>query len=525
MSFFRNRVARRSGRAAGAPTFHDALVDPALFGKWFSGPSFASWRALAKAIEGEALDDAERAIFRELTGRMRAPTTPADEVWIVKGRRAGGSLFAAALAVYTAAFGDFPSRLAPGEVATVMLLAADRKQSRVLMNYCAGFIDASPLLASLVTARTAESISLSTRATIEIHTSSFRSVRGYAIALAVSDELAFWEGDGQGSANPAAEVLVALRPALASLGGRLVCVSSPYARRGPLWQTFSKKFGANDPRVLVIKGTTQQFNPTIDPGIIARALDEDEPSARAEWLAEFRRDIENFVSQEAIAAVVVRGRFELPPVPSVQYVAFTDPSGGSADSMTLAIAHHQDGRGVLDCVREVTPPFSPEAVVAEFAALVKTYRCTTVTGDRYGGEWPREQWRKCGVEYLIAEQDRSALYLTLLPAINSGSSKVELLDHTRLLAQLAALERRTGPSGRDRVDHPAYAGAHDDVVNAAAGALVLAGAAVHYGPIRDLFELSSASPVAGLFDSCYGAGSTGESVASALDSAWGKNNW
>src|SRR5207249_4461902 len=99
-----------------------------------------------------------------------------------------------------------------------------------------------------------------------------------------------------------------------------------------------------------VRGTTQQFNPTIDPLIIQRALDEDEHAARAEWLAEFRRDVESFISREAIDAVVVPGRFELAPVSGVHYVAFTDPSGGSADSMTLALAHEQDGRAVLDCL-------------------------------------------------------------------------------------------------------------------------------------------------------------------------------
>jgi hypothetical protein len=39
-----------------------------------------------------------------------------------------------------------------------------------------------------------------------------------------------------------------------------------------------------------------------------------------------------------VEAAVVQGRFELPPTPGGVYVAFVDPSGGSSDSMTLAIA-------------------------------------------------------------------------------------------------------------------------------------------------------------------------------------------
>jgi hypothetical protein len=46
-----------------------------------------------------------------------------------------------------------------------------------------------------------------------------------------------------------------------------------------------------------------------------------------------------------------------------------------------------------------------------------------------------------------------------------------LLDHPRLVNQLIALERRTARGGRDSIDH-APGGAHDDVVNACAGALV-----------------------------------------------------
>ena len=46
---------------------------------------------------------------------------------------------------------------------------------------------------------------------------------------------------------------------------------------------------------------------------------------------------------------------------------------------------------------------SPEAVTEEYAKLIRQYRCTTVYGDRYGGEWPREQFRKHGVNYEPAD--------------------------------------------------------------------------------------------------------------------------
>src|SRR5207247_10982537 len=120
-----------------------------------------------------------------------------------------------------------------------------------------------------------------------------------------------------------------------------------------------------------------------------------EAAARAEWLAEFRRDIESFVSREAVDACIVAGRIEIAPVEDISYRAFCDPSGGSADSFTVAVAHRDpSGKAVLDCVRERKPPFSPEAVVKEFADLLALYSITEVEGDRYAGEWPREQVRK-----------------------------------------------------------------------------------------------------------------------------------
>jgi hypothetical protein len=68
-----------------------------------------------------------------------------------------------------------------------------------------------------------------------------------------------------------------------------------------------------------------------------------------------------------------------------------------------------------------------------------------VTGDRYPGEWPREQFRKLDINYEPAAKPKSDLYRDLLPAINSGT--VALLDHPRLVAQLCGLERRTARGG------------------------------------------------------------------------------
>ncbi len=250
----------------------------------------------------------------------------------------------------------------------------------------------------------------------------------------------------------------------------LLCASSPYAKRGALWNAFKRHYGKPGP-VLVWKADTGTMNSTIPQEVIDEAYERDPIAAASEFGAVFRSDIESFVSQEAVEACVEIGCFERAPLSGVGYSAFCDPSGGSVDSFTLAIAHRgRDGRVVLDCVRERMPPFSPEDVVDEFAAVLKSYRCAIVHGDRYAGEFPRELFQKRGVTYRPSERSKSELYVELLPMINSR--RVDLLDDRKAIAQLCGLERRTARSGKDSIDHAP--GGHDDRINAIAGSLVAA---------------------------------------------------
>ncbi len=101
---------------------------------------------------------------------------------------------------------------------------------------------------------------------------------------------------------------------------------------------------------------------------IGKPVGHDPASAAAEYMAKFRVDIETFVAREVIEAATFPDRRELPPIADQKYWAFVDPSGGSSDSMTLAIAHCEGETAVLDVVREVRPPFRPDSVVADFVA-------------------------------------------------------------------------------------------------------------------------------------------------------------
>jgi hypothetical protein len=450
-------------------TILDAIQIPGLWRPWFKDPqTWAAWRGFLKVLFGEELDPGELALFRECTGRQRPDSAGYKEAWLLCGRRSGKSFILALIACYLATFKDWREYIVPGEAATIMVIASDRKQARTIFRYARALLTRPPSLRQMVVREVADTIELDNDVVVEIHTASYSAVRGYTVVASLIDEIAFFPTD-EAASDPDVEVINALRPAMATVPAAMMLVaSSPYARRGALWDAFREHWGEDSP-ALVWKAATRRMNPTVPEAFIAAQYERDPDNAAAEYGAEFRRDIVAFIAREVVEAAVVPGRHELPPAGAVSYTAFVDPSGGSSDSMTLAIAHHGDdvNRRILDLVREWRAPFSPDNVVVEIVAILERYHLAAVSGDYYGAEWVGERFRSYGIDYRRAEKAKSQIYLELLGPLNSG--QVELLDQPRLIYQLCSLERKTARSGKDSIDHPPNG--HDDVINAAAGAL------------------------------------------------------
>lgn len=441
-------------------TIRDAMTDPALFGNQFSGESFAAWRALLAGFYGLPLDGAELAHWQELTGRQEAPNAPHDEMYMVVGRRGGKTQNAAQLAVYEAAFNDYTDRLSPGEVATVMVLAADRKQARSAFRYISGLLHSNPMTERMIVREDKETIELSNRTAIEVHTASFRAVRGYTVACCIADEVAFWRSED--SANPDHEIINAIRPAMATLDGKLVALSSPYARRGVLWDAY-RRYHGQPGSILVAQAPSRTMNPSLPARVVEQAMERDPEAAKAEYMAQFRNDLEQFLQRETVERAIRPSPLELPYNRDHRYGAFADPAGGGADEFTLAIGHPEDERVVVDVVRALKGV--PAEIVREYADLILSYGIKQVWLDRYAGSWPTDEFARHGIEAITADEPRTGLYLNTLAALNSD--RVELPPDDKLLNQFIGLERRTSRNGRESVDHPP--GSHDDRANAAAG--------------------------------------------------------
>jgi hypothetical protein len=450
-------------------TILDAIHDPLLFRPLFKDlATWNSWLIVLKAIFALPMDETDRTVFTSLTGRTTLPATQVRESWWVIGRRGGKSFIVALIAVFLACFFDYRPFLGPGEIGVVMVISTDRKQSRVIMRYLTAILNSVPMLRAMIVRQDSESIELNNGITIEITTASYRTIRGYTVVAALCDEIAFWRSED--SANPAEEILAAIIPAMSKIpGAMLIALGTPYRRSGPLYESYRRHYGQNDSPILVVQADTRTMNPSVPQSVIDRAFEQDPVNASAEYLAQFRSDVGSFLDGDLIERAIETGRRERAPIEAVHYWAFTDPSGGSHDSFTLAIGHHEKERLVLDVLRGITPPCDPSVVVKEFATILKSYRCDRVTGDHYSGQWVVESFEKKGVTYRHSDRNKSELYLETLPLFAQGC--IDLVDYQRLTMELMQLERRTARSGKDSVDHAP--GGHDDLANSCCGVLAL----------------------------------------------------
>jgi hypothetical protein len=253
----------------------------------------------------------------------------------------------------------------------------------------------------------------------------------------------------------------------------LLAASSPHARKGELWESYDKYFGKDDAPVLIWQASTREMNSSVPQAFIDQAIEKDPQKAAAEYLAQFRSDLEAYVSREVVEACTDKGVLERLPQHGISYVGFVDPAGGSGqDAMTLAIAHfdHPTQTVIVDLEREWRPPFSPEFVSEEFAKTLKRYKVATIASDRFGGDWPVEQFRHFDITVDPKAKPKSDLYSDLLSLLNS--KRIRLLDNPRGFNQLLSLERRVARGAKPTIDHPPAK--HDDIINAVAGAAVRA---------------------------------------------------
>lgn len=445
------------------PDIITALQDPLFFGKAFPDlDSFTCWLIILKAIFGLELSEEEREVFECVSGRTSPNPEGHKRIFLLAGRRSGKSRLSSTIAVFLALFGDWQKYLAPGEIVHIFIVAVDRAQAAVCLNYVKGLLEvAAPDLIEKVTF---DSISLKNRVTVDVRACNYKTGRGHACAAILCDEIGYWSDES--GANPAKEVVNSLVPTLLP-GGMLIAASTPRQRWGYLFEQFEAHWGKQDDPVLVIRAATQILNPLYDENTI-NALIANDPAFRAEYLAEWRSDLEQWLPRELLQLAMSGPALSLPDPAHRPYYCGIDPSGGGHDSYTAALCHVEGEKIVVDRIEERFSPLDPAQVTEEFATIMKAYGIRRIKSDRYAGMWPTAAYAKHSVAVEINDQSASELLLELGALIRMG--RVVLPESDRLLTQLTQLERKVRSGGHDVVEAPT--GGYDDLACALASAMV-----------------------------------------------------
>lgn len=482
-AFHERSFATGPEETAPAPTFVQCF--DTIFKDWFDLDSWGIWRIVAKAIFAEPLTSEELATFAKITGRTIAQDTPAKEVWLACGRRAGKDYFIAALVVWLACFRRY--RFNKGELGRIMLLAVDSDQADVLYAYVTGLVDSIPRLRRMVIKRSVKfgmrRTEFSTGVEILIKVADKRRVRGRTVVAVVADEVAHWFSEEHHS-NPDVEVLNAIRPGMLGVpGALLIGISSPYRRAGELFETDQRVWAKNGSPILFIRAATWVMRPdTPDhharyPTFTAELEAERERDPAffaAEFGAEYRLDLEDYLTLEQVQSVTVE-RSSLPYTEGMKCHAFIDTAGGEGqDSQVLAIGMElPEQRGAVCSLTEWKPPFDAMSAAIQVAEICAQYHVTTIVGDNYGGAQfasMLKQVSRSRIRYVVEEKKKTLLYRGFAGTVTGHL--IELLGAgetaQRGLRQIIRLEKR---NAGEVIDHPKSE--HDDIANAIAGLALL----------------------------------------------------
>ena len=438
-----------------------------------------------RAIYGLPLEtEWQREVYRHCTGRdaTKLPKSGFQTALILTGRRSGKSKIAAVIGAYSAALAGLESKLSAGETGLISVVSPTRKQGRIVRDYIRALFDAPMLAAEVVKERSQDAFQLRNGNRLEILASDFRSLRGYSQLAVVVDEIAFMGLEDSSKIRTDSQLVNSLQPALATTHGKLIAISSPYAKSGWAYQTYKKYHGNDSSKdILVWNASSKYMNPTLSQKFLDRMKAEDLASFNSEFLGNFREDLVNFCPVELIEALVVKNRFENLPRQGIKYFAFVDLSGGRSDASCLAIGHRDERKKIiLDCLDWHPSPNNPFAVVGEMASRLHSFQIKKVCGDNFSAAFADTAFKDKGIHYEKCPKSKSVLYADLLPILCSGN--IELLDNKLLIKQLSSLERRTRAGGKDIIDSPPKG--HEDTANALAGlCFVLAAKQLYLGAV------------------------------------------
>ncbi len=431
----------------------EACRDPRLLGI----PLSAGQEMVISSILGLPLSSKEQIdLYEGATGRHYDITSAREyrEACLIAGRRFGKTLHVGVpIACFEAAFRTH--QLRPGERASVLILSPTKDQSDIMFRGIRGVFRNSPVLERMIVGERADRLILSNNSEILVWAAHYARVRGLATCLVIAEEAAFWRSEEDPTTNPAEEIFSAVRPSLLTFPhGKLLMISSPWSKSGPVWSAYKNR--AERPETLVLKMTSTQGNPTLDPALLKAEQERDSERFDREVNAEFVDSASALLPPDAVDACTVEGRWEVPPKSDAAYKAGID-AGFRSDCFGFALTHAEGEKVVVDVVRSWKPrpgkavQFVP--VMTEIVEILRRYGCYEAFSDQVANEVIKQYLAEAGInleQVTTLGRRASAIYSTLRAKVLA--KQAEFPENAELLSQLKKLEIIVGSGGSERCE-------------------------------------------------------------------------
>jgi hypothetical protein len=417
------------------------------------------WRATLAAFYGLPLTEADVAALVASTKRSEANVralsgtgAPMLELWARVGRRGLKSTTAALIALFEAAFGEHERFLLPGEKGIVAAISKDSAGSEIVARFVQLHAEALGLRCKWSSTGSLRLLEIEgLRFSVACFPCNTSAPRGYPIATIVADEIALWSSDALG-ANPDAEVLAAIKPAMAQFKTpKLVAISSPFGVAGAHFENVEANLGDDArPDALAVQGPTWVWNPSISEEA-TRRLERDPVRHAREYgavPAETEQSAFDLADIEAAFALTPTGRER-----SGRAFLLTDASSLRGDAFAYAVGVELDAGSIQIKTVEAfegaaLKDLDMGDVVEHISATARRNGARKVFGDQREAAALTSLFRKQGLVFKdyawsSGSKDRAVQLLRRM----MRERKLILPAHTELRREMVELQARLQPSG------------------------------------------------------------------------------
>ena len=390
------------------------------------------------------------------------------------GARGGKSYVLCALRLLHLALTVPLDKLAPGELASALIVAPNLKLSRQTYRFALGAAR-HPSIAHLVLSPTKESFILQRENGRQVIVECLAATRGGSAVRARNyvgaalDEFAFFRNEDF-QVNDG-EIYRAVAPRIMT-DGQLIIASTAWAAMGMMYDMHRENFGAPK-SCIAARCPTVLLNPSKAEDIAAER-ERDPVNAAREFDCEFMDSgVNTFFSHDAIESSIDKTLvLPLTPPPGAQVMIGAD-TGFRKDSSALVVAYLlPNGTYTVAEVLELRPrpgqPLKPSYVVEQFAAACRRHGCSWLMADAHYRETLDEELAKSGLSYVPAPagaEGKAACHMYAKTLLHQG--RIRLPPHKRLIEQMKQLVGKPTSGGGLSLSSPrAATGGHGDILSA-----------------------------------------------------------